>query len=110
MWSRSPGSWRGCIACSSRRWMSAEVPSGGLSPAPPVLRVPDAPAPEFQPVSAPPLSEVLLRDDTLPLDPVVLQYWIKDLQNPLRQGVLPLVRIVASLQLYVVYFLKRILP
>jgi hypothetical protein len=77
---------------------------------PPAQRAEAGPPPQFQPVRAPPLAEVLLRDDTLPLDPLVLQYWIQDLQNPLRQGALPLIRIAASLQLYVVYFLKRILP
>jgi hypothetical protein len=92
--------------------MSADLQPSRVDdiPDPPARYAEDGPTPEFQPVRAPPLAEVLLRDDTLPLDPVVLKYWIKDLQNPLRQGALPLIRIVASLQLYVVYFLKRVLP
>lgn len=77
---------------------------------PKVVPVPERPPPEFRPVLAPPLSSVLLHDDTLPLDPVVRKYWLKDLQNPLRLGILPLIRILSSLQLYIVYFIKRILP
>jgi hypothetical protein len=70
----------------------------------------ERPPPAFRPVAAPTLIEVLIQDDSLPLDPVVRKYWLKDLQNPLRLGVLPLIRILSSVQLYIVYFVKRVLP
>lgn len=79
-------------------------------PDPEIAPVSERPPPAFRPVVAPTLIDVLAQDDTLPLDPVVRKYWLQDLQNPLRLGVLPLIRILSSLQLYVVYFVKRALP
>jgi hypothetical protein len=70
----------------------------------------DRPPPSFRPVVAPDLLSVLVQDDTLPLDSVVRKYWLEDMRNPMRLGVLPLIRMLSSLQLYVVYFIKRILP
>jgi hypothetical protein len=52
----------------------------------------------------------LAADDTLPLDPLVRKYWLMDLANPLRMGFLPLLRVVCSLSLHLVYFTKRVLP
>lgn len=56
------------------------------------------------------LFEVLRVDDTLPVDPKVLELWLKDMQNPLRQAVLPLIRILCSTTLYTGYFLRRLIP
>ena len=54
--------------------------------------------------------DVLARDDTLPTDPVVLQYWLANLRHPARQTLLHVCRLTATVVLCLTYFVKRLLP
>ena len=56
------------------------------------------------------LSDALVGDDSLPLDAAAKDYWVKDLQNPLRIIVLPTLRILLTITLHLTYYLKRLLP
>lgn len=56
------------------------------------------------------LSDALVGDDSLPLDAAAKEYWVKDLQNPLRIIVLPTLRILLTITLHITYFIKRLLP
>ena len=56
------------------------------------------------------LSDALVGDDSLPLDAAAKEYWVKDLQNPLRIIVLPTLRILLTITLHITYYLKRLLP
>ena len=56
------------------------------------------------------LSDALVGDDSLPLDAAAKEYWVKDLQNPLRIIVLPTLRILLTSTLHLTYYLKRLLP
>jgi hypothetical protein len=58
----------------------------------------------------PSLFDVLEIDDTLPMDPVGTQYWVKNLKHPLRATVMHVCRLVATISLCLTYFLKRLLP
>lgn len=56
------------------------------------------------------LSDALVGDASLPLDAAAKEYWVKDLQNPLRIIVLPTLRILLTITLHLTYYLKRLLP
>jgi len=56
------------------------------------------------------LSDALSGDDSLPLDTAAKEYWLKDLQNPLRVVVLPTLKILLSATLHITYYLKRLSP
>ncbi|MAI39734.1 MAG: hypothetical protein CMA09_00365 [Euryarchaeota archaeon] len=56
------------------------------------------------------LSDALGGDESLPLDSVAKEYWLKDLQNPLRIIVLPTLKILLSITLHITYYLKRLSP
>jgi len=56
------------------------------------------------------LSDALVGDDSLPLDAAAKEYWVKDLQNPLRIIVLPTLRILLTITLHLTYYVKRLLP
>ena len=56
------------------------------------------------------LTEALDGDSSLPLDEVAKKYWLKNLQNPLRKIVLPTLRILLSITLHIMYYVKRLLP
>ena len=56
------------------------------------------------------LSAALGGDESLPLDSVAKEYWLKDLQNPLRIIVLPTLKILLSITLHITYYLKRLSP
>lgn len=58
----------------------------------------------------PSLFDILEGDDTLPLDPFTRRCWVANLRHPLRLSVMHLVRLGASLLLFVAYFVKRALP
>ena len=49
-------------------------------------------------------------DDTIPIDPEAVELWLKDLENPLRWSVMPLLRLTYSGVLYLTWFFKRVLP
>ncbi|MDA0648995.1 MAG: hypothetical protein O3B00_03875 [archaeon] len=56
------------------------------------------------------LSDALSGDQSLPLDPKAKEYWIKDLQNPLRIIILPTLKIMLTITLHITYYIKRLLP
>ena len=56
------------------------------------------------------LSDALSGDDSLPFDTAAKEYWLKDLQNPLRVVVLPTLKILLSATLHITYYLKRLSP
>ena len=56
------------------------------------------------------LSDALSGDDSLPLDSEAKEYWLKDLQNPLRVVILPTLKILLSITLHITYYLKRLSP
>ena len=56
------------------------------------------------------LSDALGGDDSLPLDLEAKEYWLKDLQNPLRIIILPTLKILLSITLHITYYLKRLSP
>ena len=56
------------------------------------------------------LSDALVGDDSLPLDATAKEYWVKDLQNPLRIIILPTLRIILTMTLHITYYVKRLLP
>ena len=56
------------------------------------------------------LSDALVGDDSLPLDAAAKEYWVKDLQNPLRIIVLPTLRMMLTITLHITYYLKRLIP
>ena len=56
------------------------------------------------------LSDALGGDDSLPLDSEAKEYWLKDLQNPLRVIVLPTLKVLLSITLHITYYLKRLSP
>ena len=56
------------------------------------------------------LSDALSGDDSLPLDSEAKEYWLKDLQNPLRVVILPTLKIILSITLHITYYLKRLSP
>lgn len=58
----------------------------------------------------PSLFDVLERDDTLPMDPLVIKCWLANLRHPLRQTVMHVCRLGATLSLCTIYFLKRLVP
>lgn len=58
----------------------------------------------------PSLFDVLEIDDTLPIDPLAIQYWLVNLKHPLRATVMHVCRLVATITLCLTYFLKRLLP
>jgi hypothetical protein len=58
----------------------------------------------------PSLLDVLEKDDTLPMDPMVVKYWLANLRHPFRQTVMHVCRLSATISLCTMYFLKRLLP
>ena len=56
------------------------------------------------------LSDALGGDDSLPLDLEAKEYWLKDLQNPLRIIILPTLKSLLSITLHITYYLKRLSP
>lgn len=56
------------------------------------------------------LFEAMVVDDTLPIDPQAKEYWLRDLHNPLRLAILPLLRLLCTATLHITYFLKRSIP
>jgi hypothetical protein len=58
----------------------------------------------------PSLFDVLAVDDTLPIDPVVMDYWLVNLKHPFRATIMHVCRFCATITLCLAYFLKRLLP
>ena len=49
-------------------------------------------------------------DNTLPIDPDAADLWVRDLDNPLRWTVMPLLRLVFGVVLHLTWALKRMSP
>jgi hypothetical protein len=58
----------------------------------------------------PSLFDVLAVDDTLPIDPIVMDYWLVNLKHPFRATIMHMCRFGATITLCTAYFLKRLLP
>jgi hypothetical protein len=58
----------------------------------------------------PSLLDVLAKDDTLPIDASVMQYWLVNLRHPFRATVMHICRLGATISLCITYFLKRLMP
>jgi len=54
-------------------------------------------------------TRALLADNSLPMCDEARDLWVKDLQNPLRVWLLPLLRVTQTLTLHVIYYLKRLI-
>jgi hypothetical protein len=52
----------------------------------------------------------LMGDDSLPMSEPARSLWVKDLQNPLRYWLLPLLRVTQTILLHLIYYTKRLLP
>jgi hypothetical protein len=57
-----------------------------------------------------PFFAALAADDAVPIDPVAVDLWLRDLQRPLRWWVLPTLAWLLGLSLQVTWFLKRLSP
>jgi hypothetical protein len=55
-----------------------------------------------------PFLEAVRADDSLAIDPLALNLWLKDLANPLRWFVRPMLQFVLAALLHVTWFLKRL--
>ncbi len=55
-----------------------------------------------------PLLQAVELDNSLPISKVAAALWLKDVENPLRWGVRPLLQFVLAGVLHVVWFLKRL--
>lgn len=55
-----------------------------------------------------PLLQAVELDNSLPISKVAAALWLKDVENPLRWGVRPLLQFVLAGALHVVWFLKRL--
>ena len=49
-------------------------------------------------------------DNTIPIDPDAVELWMKDLENPLRWTVMPLLRLFYAVVLHLTWAFKRLLP
>ena len=52
--------------------------------------------------------KAIAQDNSLPIEQVALDLWLKDLQNPLRWGIRPLLQFVFAVLLHIVWFFKRL--
>lgn len=52
--------------------------------------------------------QAIARDNSLPIEQSALDLWLKDLQNPLRWGIRPLLQFVFAILLHLIWFFKRL--
>jgi len=52
--------------------------------------------------------KAIANDNSLPIEQAALDLWLKDLQNPLRWGVRPLLQFIFATLLHIVWFFKRL--
>ena len=50
----------------------------------------------------------IANDNSLPIEQAALDLWLKDLQNPLRWGVRPLLQFIFAMLLHIIWFFKRL--
>ena len=54
------------------------------------------------------LLEALATDNSIPIDQTAVDLWLKDLENPLRWVVRPVLQLVCAILLQLIWFLKRL--
>lgn len=54
--------------------------------------------------------QALAVEDTLPIEPEATELWLRDLQNPLRWSIMPLLRVLLAISLHLIWAFKRALP
>ncbi|WP_372626900.1 hypothetical protein [Arsukibacterium sp.] len=52
--------------------------------------------------------KAIANDNSLPIEQAALDLWQKDLQNPLRWGVRPLLQFIFAILLHIIWFFKRL--
>lgn len=52
--------------------------------------------------------KAIANDNSLPIEQAALDLWLKDLQNPLRWGVRPLLQFIFAILLHLIWFFKRL--
>lgn len=52
--------------------------------------------------------KAIANDNSLPIEQAALDLWSKDLQNPLRWGIRPLLQFIFAILLHIVWFFKRL--
>ena len=52
--------------------------------------------------------KAIANDNSLPIEQAALNLWLKDLQNPLRWGVRPLLQFIFAILLHIIWFFKRL--
>src|SRR5271165_4306912 len=55
-----------------------------------------------------PFLQAVAIDNSIPIDPVAVELWLKDLDNPLRWFVRPLLQFVFAILLHVTWAVKRL--
>jgi hypothetical protein len=55
-----------------------------------------------------PLLQAVAVDNSIPISPLAAELWLKDVENPLRWGVRPLLQFLFAVLLHIVWFLKRL--
>jgi hypothetical protein len=55
-----------------------------------------------------PLLEAVAADTAIPIDALAAELWLRDVENPLRWGVRPLLQLCFAVLLHLVWFLKRL--
>jgi hypothetical protein len=52
--------------------------------------------------------KAIANDNSLPIEQAALNLWLKDLQNPLRWGIRPLLQFIFAILLHIIWFFKRL--
>ncbi|MGI5310635.1 DUF6999 family protein [Rheinheimera sp. WS51] len=52
--------------------------------------------------------KAIAQDNSLPIEQSALDLWLKDLQNPLRWGIRPLLQFIFAVLLHIIWFFKRL--
>jgi hypothetical protein len=55
-----------------------------------------------------PLLQAVAVDNSLPISPIAAALWLRDVENPLRWGLRPLLQMVFAAVLHIVWYLKRL--
>jgi hypothetical protein len=55
-----------------------------------------------------PLLQAVAVDNSLPISPIAAALWLRDVENPLRWGLRPLLQLVFAAVLHIVWYLKRL--
>ena len=55
-----------------------------------------------------PLLQAVAVDNSLPISPIAAALWLRDVENPLRWGLRPLLQLLFAAALHIVWYLKRL--